>query len=168
MDAVRIREAKPEDDAVVGDLLVDAFVTAYARKMPDVVYDDGRKRDLRDVAAKRRNAKVWVAELDGKVVGTVSLFPPGAEGSEAWLAGAADLRHLATDPSVHGRGLSKPLLDVVEAAAREMKVSAICLHVRRGATGVSRLYESRGWVRAPEGDLDKLPQVFLEGFVKKL
>ena len=101
-----IREARPADDARIGELLVDAFLTVYARKMPEVVYDDARKNELRDVATKRGRALVLVAEDEGKVVGTVAIFPPDAPSSEAWLANAADLRHLAVDPELHGKGVS--------------------------------------------------------------
>lgn len=164
-EPILIREARSEDETRIGDLLVDAFLTVYARKMPEVRYDDARKKDLRDVAAKRGRAVVLVAELGGKVEGTVSLFKPGAEGSEAWLAGAADLRHLAVDPRQHGKGVSKPLLDRAEAIARdEWKATAVCLHVRRGAAGVARLYQGRGFVREPAGDIEK-PTVYLEAYV---
>ena len=162
---VVIREARPEDDAVVGELLVQAFITQYAKKLPEVVYTEDRKRALRDVESKRAVAKVWVAELDGRVVGTVALWPPGAPGSEAWLPEAADLRHLATSVDVHGQGLSTPLLDEAERVAREeWRVPAICLHVRRGAEGVERMYMRRGYVREPAGDLE-LPTVSLVAYV---
>ena len=75
-------------------------------------------------------------------------WKPGAPSSEAWLPNAADLRHLAVDPALQGRGLAKPLLDEAERIAREeWKVEAVCLHVRRGNHGVARLYMSRGYVR---------------------
>ena len=89
---VVIREARSEDDAAIGDLLVEAFVTQYAQKLPEVVYTEERKRSLRDTASKRAVAKVLVAELEGRVVGTVALWPPGAPGSEAWVPGANRLR----------------------------------------------------------------------------
>lgn len=165
MSGLIVRAARPADDARVGELTLDAFLTVYARKMPEVRYDDARKKDLLDVAAKRARALVLVAELEGRVVGTVSLFKPGAEGSEAWLPDAADLRHLAVDPALHGRGVSQPLLDRAEAIARdEWKAAAVCLHVRQGAHGVARLYQSRGYVREPSGDLVK-PIVRLEAYV---
>ena len=50
---VRIREAVAADDAAVGELLVEAFVSRYARKMPEVVVTPQRKDELRDVAGKR-------------------------------------------------------------------------------------------------------------------
>ena len=167
MERLIIREAHAGDDEAVGTLLIDAFLSAYARKLPEVTYGEARRAELRAVAEKRRRATVWVAELEGRVVGTVALFRPGAEGSEAWIPNAADLRHLATDPALHGRGLSRPLLDAAEQRAAEWEVDAICLHVRQGASGVARMYERRGFRRAPEGDLS-LPDVELEGFVMRL
>lgn len=167
MDRVLIREARPEDDTVVGDLLVEAFVTQYAKHLPEVVYTDERKRELRAVAAKRAVAKVLVAEVDGEVVGTVALLPPGAPGSEAWLPNAADLRHLATSVRFHGTGLARPLLDAIEDVAREWGVDTVTLHVRKGANGVMRMYERRGYVRDPAGDLE-LPTVSLVAFARRL
>lgn len=159
-----VREARPEDDAVVGEVLVEGYITAYAQKMPHVVVGEQRRRDLRAVAQKRRIATVLVAELDGAVVGTVAIFKPGAETSEAWLPNAADLRHLAMHPSVQGRGFAGPLLDEAERICREdWRVSAICLHVRRGNAGVARLYRGRGYVRDPSGDLS-YPEVDLEAY----
>ena len=163
MGEVVVREARPEDDAVVGEILVSGYLTRYAQKMPEVVLSDRRKAELRDVASKRRQALVLVAELDGKVVGTVTVWRPGAPASEAWLPEACDLRHLAIDPAVQGRGLAKPLLDQAERRARGMGAQYVCLHVRRGNKGVARLYMDRGYVRAPEGDLD-LPEVLLDAY----
>lgn len=167
MSDLQIRDARPEDDEAIGELLVDAFLSQYAKKMPEVRYDEDRKRALRATAAKRAEARVLVAELDGRVMGTVSVFPPGAPGSQAWRSDAADLRHLATSPAVHGRGYSRPLLEAAEKVAQEMGAKAICLHVRRGAHGVIRMYQGRGYVREPSGDLDK-PTVYLEALLKRI
>ncbi|WP_434385363.1 GNAT family N-acetyltransferase [Melittangium boletus] len=162
---VVVREARAEDDAAIGELLVEAFLAQYAQKMPEVRYDEARKRDLRDVARRRVVGRVLVAERAGRVVGTVSLWPPGAPGSEAWIPGAADLRQLATAVEFHGQGLSRPLLEAAERIAREeWRVPALCLHVRQGVVGVGRMYERRGFVREPAGDL-VLPTVSLEAYV---
>lgn len=162
--AVLIREARPGDDAAVGELLVTSFMTAYAAKMPEVVYSDARKRDLRDVLKKRAEGRVLVAELDGVVVGTVMVYPPGAAQSEAWLDDAADIRQLAVLPEHFGKGFSDALMNAAEAEAWAMGANHITLHVRRGAHGVGRLYERRGYQRAPEGDL-QLPEVSLMAYV---
>ncbi len=164
MSEVKVRLARPEDDERLGEILVSGYVSAYARKMPQVVLSDRRKAELRDVGKKREQATVLVAELLGRVVGTVTLWKQGAPQSEAWLPDAADLRHLAIDPALQGKGLSRALLDEAERIAREdWRVSAVCLHVRRGNIGVAKLYMSRGYVREPEGDLD-LPEVELDAY----
>jgi predicted N-acetyltransferase YhbS len=160
---VGVRLATPEDDYAIGELLVRSFTATYARKMPEVVLTDARLAELRAVAKKRTQATVLAAELSGKVVGTVALFAPGAESSEAFKPNAADLRHLAVEPGLHGRGISNALLDEAEKMARGWGVSAICLHVRRGATGVAGLYQRRGYQRDASGDLDT-PSVFLQAY----
>ena len=162
---ILVREARPEDDAVVGEILVQGYLTKYAKKMPQVVVGEERRRTLRDVAGKRKIATVLVVELDGRVAGTVAIWKPGSPDSEAWLQNAADLRHLAVDPSAQGQGLSRPLLDEAERIVRdEWKCAAICLHVRRGNLGVARLYRERGYARTPEGDLS-YPEVELDAYV---
>lgn len=168
MTALVVRPATARDDLAVGELLVRAFVETYARKLPEVVVTESRKRTLRDMAGKRAVARVFVAEADGRLAGTVALWPPGASGSEAWRPGAADLRHLAVDDDFRDGAVSKALLDAAEADAVGLGASHVCLHVRRGAHGVRRLYESRGYVRDPAGDLDRLPEIFLEAMIKAL
>jgi len=162
MDFV-VREARPEDDAEVGELLVRAFVSTYERKMPEVRVNDERRAELRNVAAKRKEAAVFVAEKGGRVVGTVAIFPPASARSEAWKPNSADIRHLAVEPELHGSGISGHLMDAAESRAREWGVTQICLHVRRGAHGVARFYQGRGYIRDASGDLD-YPSVFLEAF----
>ena len=165
MSSVVLREAGPQDDGVIGELLVEAFVSRYAVKMPEVRVTDARKADLRDVATKRSlGAKIWVAESDGQVVGTVTMWPPSGAKSEAWLPDAADLRQLAVSATHRGGGVSKRLLDTAEGWARAQGFAGVCLHVRRGAHGVRGVYEKRGYQRQPQGDLDLLPDVFLEAY----
>lgn len=157
-----IREATEADDAAVGELLVASFLAQYERLGLLIATSEERLADLRNQAEKRANATVLVAEVDGRVVGTVSLYPPGAPRSEAWIAGAADLRLLGIEASQKGNGLSGLLMDAAEALARRWGVPAVCLHTRREATGVARLYERRGYRRDPSGDIDRLPYVYLE------
>lgn len=164
----RVRDAVPADDEAIADLLVRAFTDHDARRVPPVSPSAGRLAELRHQPARRRVATVLVAERDGAIVGTVCLFGPGAPGSEAWIKGAVNLRFLATDLPYQGQGVSSALLDSCEARARQSGAIAVCLHVRRATPDIVALYQSRGYERAPEGDLDHLPEVFLEAFVLSL
>ncbi len=166
MSTYELRLAAPGDDEAIGELLVTAFVERYAKKLPEVVVTERRQRELRDVAGKRAVATVWVVTKGEEVVGTVAAWAPGAPGSEAWRENAADLRHLAVRPG--SPGVAALLLDAAERWARERGCAAMCLHVRRGALGVRALYEGRGYVREAAGDIDALPEVFLEALSLRL
>lgn len=165
MSKVVVREATECDDQRIGQILVEGYLTTYAKKMPEVVLPPERIADLKNVSERRKVATVLVCIVDDKIVGTLTLFKPNAAGSEAWLPNAADLRYLVFDPEYHGKGLSKYLLDRAEDISRnEWKTDAICLHTRRGAHGVATLYHRRGFVRDPRGDL-VLPTVTLDGHI---
>ncbi len=160
-----IRPATAADDHAVGELLVDAFVVAYGAKLPGThTVTEPRKADLRNVANKRAHGHVLVAELEGRLVGTVSLFPPGSALAHTWLPDAVDLRLLATASALHGKGLSRELLDAAEAWCREIGARHVTLNVRAGVDGVARLYMSRGYVRDPRGDRLELGTVQLDGY----
>jgi GNAT superfamily N-acetyltransferase len=159
-----LRKAVAADDLILGELLVRAYEHQYARKLPDIVLSDQRLADLRDIQEKRANGTVLVAELDGRVIGTATLYPWGAPRSEAWIAGAADLRYMAVDTAFLGQGRAGDLLDAAEACARSWGAPALGLHVRRGAVGLAGMYQARGYVRDGGGDIDRRPQIFLEAF----
>ena len=98
-----LRKAEAKDDLAIGELLVESFINTYKEKMPEVVVTATRIQDLRDVEKRRKNGTVFVAEIDGTVVGTVTLFPWGAPGCEAWTEGATNLRMMALSPSYQGK-----------------------------------------------------------------
>ncbi len=162
---VSIRVATEADDAAIGEVLVDAFVVGYGRKLAAThSVTEERKAELRAVAAKRQAGRVLVAELEGRVVGTVTLYPPGSAAAQTWLPGAVDLRYLATASALHGRGLSRALMDAGEAWARETGAQFVSLNVRAGVEGVARLYLARGYSRDPRGDRVVGGDVLLEGY----
>lgn len=163
-----MREATPEDDAAVGELLVDAFVSTYAQEMPEVVVSERRKTELRDVASRRKNGVVLVAEEKGEVVATVSLFKPGAKESEAWSADAACLRMMAIHPKHQGKGISAELVSACFDTAKSWQLKAVELHIRRGAMGLARMYERLGFLRVPTGDKDLLPEIYLEAYRREI
>lgn len=171
MNFLSIRLAEPKDDSAVGELLVDAFVSAYGKKLPQIVVSEERKKDLRDVATKRMLCDVLVAELidshgSSEIVGTVVVCGPQSTYAKAWLPNAAFIKQMATHPKCHGRGFAKQLLDAAEQTARSWNVDAICVQVRREASGIIEIYKRRGYENDSRGNFDS-SELNLDGLALK-
>ena len=67
MHGVTIRPVAPDECAVAGELVVEAY-----RTLGDVG-DEFYESDLRDVGGRMQTGEVLVAETDGRVVGCVTL-----------------------------------------------------------------------------------------------
>ena len=79
MSTFQLRVCSSEDDTAVGELLVASFETQNHAKL-GVKSTPHRLADLRDQSRKRANATVVVGELDGQIVGTVTIYRFGALG----------------------------------------------------------------------------------------
>ncbi len=165
---VTLRIAEQKDDVVLGPLLVAAFKNTYAVKMPEVQLTDRRIEELSDFPGKREKGTTWVAEMGGRLIGTVFAAKPGSRDSLAWLNDCAELKHLAVVPEFRRSGLSETLMETALRGIRAWKCWGVCLHVRQGAHGVARYYEKQNFVRDQRGDFDRLPEVFLEAYLKRL
>jgi GNAT superfamily N-acetyltransferase len=154
LNFVTLRLAHEGDDITIGDLLTRAFTATYEKKLPEVATPYQRLSELRGVADRRRAGAVYALELGYRAIGSVALIRPNSAYSQAWLPATANLRCLAIDPDFHGLGLTEPLLAASEQLTQSWGFDQICLHVQKGAAGIARLYESRGYERCPEGDLE--------------
>mgnify|MGYP000999448513 CR=1 FL=1 len=164
--SVVVREATSADSERVGELLVDSFVSTYGKKMPEVVVTEARKDDLRDVETKRIHECVLVADLGGRIVGTVTVYRPHSPRSRTWQPSAAEIRYMAVASDVQGKGVAESLIREALHRAWSWRAKELTLHVRRGATGVVRFYERLGWKREPKGDRDERPVIYLEGYTR--
>ncbi len=85
----------------------------------------------------RRDSDLWVAAVDGSVVGYAVVW---------FVAEEAELGNLAVMPGWRGRGLGRQLLDQSIAFASEQEASRIYLEVRPSNLAAQQLYESRGFI----------------------
>ena len=161
---MRLRRARPDDHEAIGD----ATVAAYEEftKAAEVGYVE----HLRDAASRDREAELWVAEDDesGEVLGTVTLCPVGSPWREIGTDDEAEFRMLAVDPRARGRGVGSALMDLVVRRAQEDGASAIVLSSLAEMTAAHRIYQRRGFERAPERDWSPVPSVHLIAFRKEL
>lgn len=83
--------------------------------------------------------RLWVAELDGEVVGATGL----TRGDEA--PGWYQLRWVLLDPRARGHGLGRALFDAAMSEARAREVAGVYLWTIAGLDAAHHLYKSAGF-----------------------
>lgn len=109
--------------------------------------------------ARLAGAQGWVAELNGRLVGTVAVRGP-KPASERYIAdtppplyttpGTAILSQLAVRPDCRGMGLGERLMNAAESWAAAHGFTAIALDTAGPAAQLQHLYQRRGYVAVGE------------------
>jgi GNAT superfamily N-acetyltransferase len=140
---------RPDEAAEVGRLTLSGY-DAYG-------FIGGAYRDeLGDPAQRVRGATaVLVAELDGRVVGTVTYVRPGDEQWEgrATPEGDCGFRVLAVDPSAEGRGVGRRLVEHCIELARSEGRHRLVITSMEWMTRAHALYARLGFERRPDLDI---------------
>ncbi|MBV9772369.1 MAG: GNAT family N-acetyltransferase [Gemmatimonadetes bacterium] len=149
---VRIRDARADEREAIRELTMRAY-SQYATIMAPTAWA-GLREALVAALALEGGAERIVAERDGRLVGSVMLYPPetDAYGGLAAEATWPELRLLAVDPEARGLGVGAALVDECVRRARASGASALGLHTSRSMEAAIRMYERLGFVRAPEHD----------------
>ena len=88
-----------------------------------------------EIAERFAEGPIWIAELDGKVVGTVGAV---SQGTELYI------RSMAVHPSARGSGVGTCLLDAVEVFAAN-QYRKLLLNTRPFLSEAMKLYERCGF-----------------------
>lgn len=152
---VRVRGMRRDEAARVGELTLAGY-DAYG----DIEGD--YRTELRDPTRRvDGSTSVLVAEVEGRVAGTVTFVLPHDEGWEgrAEPDGDAMFRVLAVDPTVEGAGAGRALVDACVQRAGELGCRRIIIVSMAWMDRAHRLYERLGFqrrhdldVRFPAGD----------------
>jgi ribosomal protein S18 acetylase RimI-like enzyme len=115
--------------------LTELVRAAYAHYVPRL---GGPPRPMTDDYAEVvRSQRVIVAERDGEIVGLIVL----GVGDEGFF-----VDNVAVDPSHHGTGVGKALLEYAEIAAREAGFDSIYLYTHERMVENLALYSRIGYV----------------------
>jgi ribosomal protein S18 acetylase RimI-like enzyme len=154
-----IREARPDEYAAVGELVVDV----YRSIIPGL---DEYADELRDVANRvASGALVWVAEVDGALAGTVTYVPGPGRYAEFDDPHGAGIRMLAVLPTFQGRGIGEALTRACIDKARQDGRRRVYLDTTQWMEKAQRLYRRIGFARAPELDWEPATEVKLLAYV---
>ena len=142
MPAFSIRESRPDEIDLVASLRItmaeESGETKLSRQLVEATH-----RWLRE-NTKRGILRSWLAESDGKVVGTVSCRIRDTSPREYDLAGKeAYVHNLYVDPAYRKRGIGRALMHVLLDWCKAAGYSRIAL--RASAMG-RPLYEDLGFV----------------------
>jgi ribosomal protein S18 acetylase RimI-like enzyme len=156
----KIREAKPDEFAQLGTLMVDVYARLEGFPTPDKIPD--YYDTLRNVGKLTENpkTKLFVAVsdqgiLDGGLVYFGDLHNYGA-GSENMLhQNAAGFRLLAVNPETRGKGLGKRLIEKCFQQARKEGFEYLLIHSTKYMMIAWKMYERMGFVRYPKIDFEK-------------
>ncbi len=158
----RIRPVHPSEYEALGELTVTAYQGITA--MPQ---SDDYDAQLRDVARRAEISCVLVAvDPDGTVLGGVT-FVSGPEDpySEELRDDEAGIRMLAVAEAARRRGVGGALTMECVRLARDAGKRRVLLHTGTWMPNAIRLYESLGFVRAPEIDFSPVPGINLLAYV---
>jgi ribosomal protein S18 acetylase RimI-like enzyme len=132
---VIIRPAEARD----GDAVL-ALMEGLTR--PTVADDPGPQRDVFLAHLEHDDAQVFVAELDGQLVGAVSLwFQPRLN----WMTPQAWIPDLYVEPAFRRRGAARALLDACVEEARRRGCHRLVLESGHHRAEAHRLYEQYGF-----------------------
>jgi ribosomal protein S18 acetylase RimI-like enzyme len=134
---VTLRRARPDDrDAVV------ALVVTTLRAFGIEPEPNGLDADAMEFGRADDAAAEFVAECDGRVVGSIALRDCGD--------GTGHISKLFVDQAMRGKGIGRTLLAQAVEEARRRGLRTLDLETRAQFEAAVRLYESTGWKRGPD------------------
>lgn len=110
--------------------------------------------EIGDVSGRVRAAEVWVAEIAGEIVGTVTVPRPGERLQDDTQPDEMDVRLLAVSGRARGAGVGEALMRHCMVLAGERGARRLVLHTGSMMLGARRLYERMGFERIPEREFE--------------
>ncbi|NP_001187820.1 probable n-acetyltransferase camello [Ictalurus punctatus] len=101
-------------------------------------------KNIRETYLEGADSCFWVAECQGRVVGTVGCLP--AEQNE----GCLELKRMSVKRSHRGRGIAKALCDAVADFVQQQGFPAVVLYTSVVQTDAQKLYENMGYKKVRE------------------
>ncbi|WP_433605805.1 GNAT family N-acetyltransferase [Prescottella agglutinans] len=160
---IDIRPATPADYEIVGELTADVYIGGGFVSVTDTYADS-----LRDTASRAEQADVVVAEVDGEIVGSVTIAEPASPFADVAEKGELEFRMLAVSETARGKGVGSALVRHVLDVAYERGDRAVVISTQSDMVDARRIYDRNGFVPVPERNWEPVPGVELTALVREL
>ena len=158
-----LRDARRNEANAVAAVLKASYAQ-YEQFMPPDAWQMYLS-DIMDVKGRMKQSQQIVAEMDGRIVGAVTLYMEKRHRPEMnWPRGWAGGRLLGVDPAYRGKGISKALMDECIRRCRAAGVRTIALHTAPMMEIAKGMYERMGFQRVPEFDHHPRPDVTIMAY----
>ena len=141
-----MRMAQPQD----AQGLAACVAAAYQRYVPRMGKPPGPM--LADYAEVIAQHQVWVAEVNGEIIGGLVLIP---------RADYLLLDNVVVHPDYQGRGVGRALLELADAEAMLQGYGELRLYTHETMIENIALYTRIGWVETHRGEQDGYARVFM-------
>jgi GNAT superfamily N-acetyltransferase len=146
---IEVRRLSDHDDHQHVGRLVRAAYDALPEMPEEPEYLDY----LADVRARRHEADVIVALVDGRVLGCLTFVPgPGTHHHEFADQDATSFRYFGVDPAAQGSGVGRAMVQWCIDETRRIGKPRLRIHTLTAMDAAQRLYLRMGFVRTPEFD----------------
>jgi ribosomal protein S18 acetylase RimI-like enzyme len=147
-----LRDARADEREAIRELTFASY-GEYATVMTPTAWE-ALEQALVGALATEEPVERIVVEREGRLVGSVMLYPRSADAYDGAVADAhwPEVRLLAVAPDARGAGVGAALLRECMRRARRAGATELGLHTSQSMRAAVRMYERFGFVRVPEHD----------------
>lgn len=139
MNNIIIRKVEKTDNALLAAMIKEVF-DEYEAPHCGTVYSDPTTNDL-NALFEKQNAVLWVAEVDGEVLGCCGIYP-----TEGLDEDCAELAKFYLSSKIRGKGIGKQLMLQCFQSAKEMGYKKLYLESLPQFSKAVSMYERYGFV----------------------
>ncbi|MBO9128595.1 GNAT family N-acetyltransferase [Bacillus sp. 165] len=151
---MKIRDAVKSELEFIREQRIQAY-SEYTRAV-SAEHWAALKKAISSDADIQPGVELIVAEVDGRIVGSVTLFPAKTDAYEGSIdeLDYPEIRMLAVAPEARGKGVATALVYECIRRAKAKGFVAIGLHTGEFMESAIKLYERIGFERLPEYDFE--------------
>jgi GNAT superfamily N-acetyltransferase len=150
----KIRKALDFEKEKIKKLRLEAYIE-HSASIP-AEHWKALKKAIASDADDQPGVEMFVAEVEGEIVGSVALFPAKSDAYKgiADILDYPEIRMLAVDARARGKGIGTSLIQKCIEQAKTAGFTCVGLHTADFMKSAMHIYEEMGFVRLPQFDFE--------------